>query len=1501
VFLRALTAVLVIAGIGLPAIGAQAAPAARPPTVAPAAAPSDEPKPAGRSARAVVPVDVAAAVRSRPTNVIVSFDPSAGIAQIRSATRKGMDRARRRTAVDRSAATFAEAKRAALRHAGSRVHVVEDYNHLPVQTVRVDTPAALRALAAAPGVSSLRLPRVHRVAATPPNLALIGQPAAVQSGYDGNGVSVGVLDTGIDYQQGGATGPFGDCTGGPATATCRVNWFSDMTNYSTIDLDVDGHGTNVAGIIAAVAPAAHLNVYRVFRPAPAGTTDCHGRPADLESPDGAILNALNLAAIQAPTYNLRAVNLSLGDCSFHTTDCSGDAYASTFLNLRALGVLPVVAAGNDALGPDLSGPFQTGVSAPACAPGALSVGAVFDRDSPSSAFSDCNPGGAAGPDAVACFSQTGDRLDLFAPGVQVEAAGLTMSGTSQATPHVAGAVAALVSANGSATAHQIVRALTSTGRLITDPRQPSIARHRLDIPAAAAAVIDADPPAEVTDAGCGESSLPANDDGSAGAVPLPFVANFFGTNYSSLYVNNNGNVTFQSPQATYTPFTFTASTPPIVAPFFADVDTRGIGSGVATYGPITFGSRPAFCVNWNGVGYYSGHTDKLNSFQLLLVDRGDAGAGDFDIVMNYNALTWETGDASGGLEGYGGVPAGAGFSAGDGDPNHFFQFPGSLETTGLLDANPRTGLVNGRRGSLQPGRYIFPVRNGAPPGSATLTGIVRDAAGSVQSGSPVQACPATGSCVVGLTGPDGRYTIVGLSSGTWTLTAQPPTGSGALPGHAGPVGVANGSTVEQDITLGQPQGAPPGTTITSHGSTGGVPIIYWGEDLVLATSACPGGSATYRISLGAQTVRSGTLAENPPGSGHYETTIAPLYPAHGDATVTITVNCPGGSSDQIEFNVYIDPSGTVENTAGAPLTGATVTLLRADTASGPFVPVPDGSAVMSPSNRSNPMTTGADGVFHWDVLAGYYQVVATRPGCHVPGSTEVTARSAVYEVPPPALGIRLVLDCGEETGSSTTTLAADPAQPVVGQAVMLTAVVAGTDPAPTGTVTFSTAGGTIPGCEDVALAAGQSTCSVTFPHAGPATTRARYSGDAGHEPSTGEIGLVVGRAAPVITWAAPAAITYPAALGSTQLNATASVAGTFAYTVHAGGEDAAGVVLHAGAGQLLDVTFTPEAPGDYTTAQAQVPITVLPGSQVITVDPVAPVAVGTPSTVVTAHGGGSGEPVSFTSSAPAVCTVGSASGAPTTTATVNIGAVGTCTLVLNQAGTSDWAAAAPVTVAFAVTAATAPIALDRRVSSNQHNASRLVSPALTTVGGNELILAFVSVDGPRNKAQKVTSVTGGGLTWTLAARANTTWGSAEVWQAYATSRVVSAKVSAKLAFTGFDGSITVAAFTGAADRVATAAVGNGLTGAPTAVLGSVQAGSLVWASGHNWSRAQTVTVPTGHSVVHQFVDTQVQDTFWTQATSATSANAVTVSTLTPNTGRWQLAAVEIRPVNPSAS
>jgi hypothetical protein len=97
---------------------------------------------------------------------------------------------------------------------------------------------------------------------------------------------------------------------------------------------------------------------------------------------------------------------------------------------------------------------------------------------------------------------------------------------------------------------------------------------------------------------------------------------------------------------------------------------------------------------------------------------------------------------------------------------------------------------------------------------------------------------------------------------------------------------------------------------------------------------------------------------------------------------------------------------------------------------------------------------------------------------------------------------------------------------------------------------------------------------------------------------------VVEKATPVITWSNPAGIVYGAVLGSTQLNATANVPGTFVYT------PPAGTVLQAGTGQTLSTTFTPTDTADYTTATKNVLIDVSKATPVITWAAPAPITYG---------------------------------------------------------------------------------------------------------------------------------------------------------------------------------------------------------------------------------------------------------------------------------------------------
>lgn len=214
--------------------------------------------------------------------------------------------------------------------------------------------------------------------------------------------------------------------------------------------------------------------------------------------------------------------------------------------------------------------------------------------------------------------------------------------------------------------------------------------------------------------GYNANTLPANDDGSTGTVSLGFALNFFGTNYSNLYVNNNGNVTFDGPLSTFTPFDLLSTSTPIIAPFFADVDTRASGSNPVTYGSGILGGHSAFAANYLNVGVYN-QISIFNTFQLLLVDRSDTGLGNFDFEFNYNMINWETGTASNGnSSGLGGNSARAGYSNGIAAS---FEIPGSAINGAFLDSNLTTGLIHNQfgtpfDGANMNGRYDFQVRNG---------------------------------------------------------------------------------------------------------------------------------------------------------------------------------------------------------------------------------------------------------------------------------------------------------------------------------------------------------------------------------------------------------------------------------------------------------------------------------------------------------------------------------------------------------------------------------------------------------------------------------------------------------------------------------------------------------------------------------------------------------------------------------------------------------------------
>ncbi|MFI1094104.1 S8 family peptidase [Streptomyces sp. NPDC020917] len=252
----------------------------------------------------------------------------------------------------------------------------------------------------------------------------INAPQAWADGYTGKGVTVAVLDTGVDFSH-------PDLAGRVATSANFLGGTSAQDDY--------GHGTHVAATIASVdttyrgvAPDASLAVGKVCD----STGTC---------PTSALLAGIDWAV---NTVHAKVVNLSLGGPADET-----DPAIAVINDLSAKdGTLFVVAAGNDGE----NGPGSVG--APAIANSALAVGAVDSADQ------------------LAVFSSRGPRPsdnavkpDITAPGVNIVAAKLggghtSKSGTSMATPHVAGSAALVAQAHPDWTGEQIKTALMNSAK-----------------------------------------------------------------------------------------------------------------------------------------------------------------------------------------------------------------------------------------------------------------------------------------------------------------------------------------------------------------------------------------------------------------------------------------------------------------------------------------------------------------------------------------------------------------------------------------------------------------------------------------------------------------------------------------------------------------------------------------------------------------------------------------------------------------------------------------------------------------------------------------------------------------------------------------------------------------------------------------------------------------------------------------------------------------------------
>jgi subtilisin family serine protease len=350
------------------------------------------------------------------------------------------------------------------------------YRNLPFMFMRVPGLEALEALANQPEVTRIyeNTEYEHQLAQSLPQ---IHQPEMAAAGKTGANTAVAVLDTGCDYTR----SAFGTCSS-PGAAGCKVAYANDFATNDN-SRDDNGHGTNVSAIVLGVAPSTKILALDVFNGATA--------------PGSSILSAIDWSITNRATYNIVAMNMSLGSGG-SSSPCGSDFFASAVANARSAGILAAIASGNSG--------FSSAISSPACVPAAISVGAVYDANVGGISYSACSDSSSSA-DKVTCFSNSASFLSVLAPGAPVTAGGFTMTGTSQAAPHVAGAIAVIRSAFPNEAIGDSAARLTNTGPQITDARN-QIVKRRLDLQAAlSAGGLDTTPPTGTVQIQAGASAV----------------------------------------------------------------------------------------------------------------------------------------------------------------------------------------------------------------------------------------------------------------------------------------------------------------------------------------------------------------------------------------------------------------------------------------------------------------------------------------------------------------------------------------------------------------------------------------------------------------------------------------------------------------------------------------------------------------------------------------------------------------------------------------------------------------------------------------------------------------------------------------------------------------------------------------------------------------------------------------------------------------------------------
>lgn len=438
-----------------------------------------------------------------------------------------------------------------------------------------------------------------------------------------------------------------------------------------------------------------------------------------------------------------------------------------------------------------------------------------------------------------------------------------------------------------------------------------------------------------------------NDDWSTDTIFLPFQFCLYGRQTDTAFINNNGNVSFGIPYSTYNPTGFPAAGYPMVAPFWADVDTRGAASGLVYY-TIT---PTHMIVQWENVGYFSSHTDKLNSFQLIITNGTDPIlSSGTNVSFCYKNMEWTTGDASGGVNGFGGAPASVGINKGDGVA--YIQY-GRFDTAGtVFNPPPDTSGIN----SLSNQSFALDgcnIGTNIPP----------------LAFSPTPLCDTFKICV----GDTAQVTMLFLSPETGQITT--PTVNGLMTGLSTVLAIPGNTATIIAQLIGLPSNVGM-NVIDIRGTDNGAPARSTTKHLVIQVIPTP--TASYTFSP-ANPITAGTavsFTNTSTGATTYSwdfgdgsavsNATSPLhtYTAGGTYNCVLTVTNAGGCSETITQQIVVTQCGTASLTTTNVCQGtaATITYTGSSAPANAFTWNFNGGTVVSGSG------------------AGPYSVVWNTPG-----------------------------------------------------------------------------------------------------------------------------------------------------------------------------------------------------------------------------------------------------------------------------------------------------------------------------------------------------------------------------------------------------------------------------------------------------------------------------------------------------------------------------------------